>query len=199
MVVSDTGHGIGPEIIDNIFDPFFSTKDITEGTGLGLAVVHGIIKGHKGGIQVLSRPGEGTTFEIFLPRSSHTNISPDHDMIMAPSASLSILFVEDDEDQLNSVPRILREMGHKVVAIQDPIAAIEQAQLEPDTIDVIISDYDMPSMNGTQLAAKLPQYPFILVSGREDAIIAAQHHTNIIKILIKPYDRHDLKVALSIK
>lgn len=197
MIVSDTGHGIGPEIIDNIFDPFFSTKDITEGTGLGLAVVHGIIKGHKGGIQVKSRPGEGTTFEIFLPKSSHTNIFPDHDMITAPSGNLFILFVEDDEDQLNSVPRILREMGHTVEAIQDPITAIEFAKQEHESIDIIISDYDMPSMNGTQLAAKLPNFPFILVSGREDAIIAAQHHTNIIKILIKPYDRHDLKVALS--
>jgi PAS domain S-box-containing protein len=199
MIVSDSGHGIDANIIDNIFDPFFSTKDITEGTGLGLAVVHGIVKGHKGGIQVQSHPGEGTTFEIFLPKSGITDILSDHEAVMTPADNLSILFVEDDEDQLNSVPRILREMGHKVVAIQDPLVAIQRARSKPRDIDIIISDYDMPSMNGTQLAEELPELPVILVSGREDAITAAKFHSNIVKILIKPYDRHDLKMALSTK
>lgn len=199
IVISDTGHGIDANIIDNIFDPFFSTKDITEGTGLGLAVVHGIIKGHKGGIQVHSTLGEGTTFEIFLPKSSHTDILSDQATIMLPSGCLSILFVEDDEDQLNSVPRILRDMGHRVVALQDPLTAIQRARIEPHDIDIIITDYDMPSLNGTQLAERLPEYPVILVSGREDAITAAKPYPNIVKILIKPYDRHDLKIALSTK
>jgi len=197
MTISDTGHGIDASIIDNIFDPFFSTKDITEGTGLGLAVVHGIIKGHKGGIQVQSTPGEGTTFEIFLPKSGDTDIPSDQDAVAAPSESLSILFVEDDEDQLNSVPRILREMGHRVEAVQDPLIALQRALREPRDIDVIISDYDMPSLNGAQLAERLPgDLPIILISGREDAISAAKGHPNITRILIKPYDRHDLKMAL---
>ena len=115
---------------------------------------------------------------------------------MASSDRLAILFVEDDEDQLNSVPRILREMGHTVVALQDPLAAIERASLTPRDIDIIISDYDMPALNGTQLAERLPGFPVILVSGREDAIIAARSCPNIVKVLIKPYDRHDLKLAL---
>ncbi|SHO49069.1 PAS domain S-box-containing protein [Desulfopila aestuarii DSM 18488] len=197
MTISDTGHGIDASIIDNIFDPFFSTKDITEGTGLGLAVVHGIIKGHKGGIQVQSVSGEGTTFEIYLPKSGDTDILSDQDAISTPSEALSILFVEDDEDQLNSVPRILRDMGHRVEALRDPLVALERALSEPRDIDIIITDYDMPTMNGAQLAEKLEKFPVILVSGREDAISAGKNHPNIIRILIKPYDRHDLKKALS--
>ncbi|WP_136798650.1 ABC transporter substrate binding protein [Desulfosediminicola ganghwensis] len=199
MTISDSGHGIDSEIIDNIFDPFFSTKDITEGTGLGLAVVHGIIKGHKGAIKVHSAPGEGTCFEIYLPKSQDNDFPADADTITIDQGNLTILFVEDDEDQLNSVPRILREMGHTVIAIQDPIIAIEQAQLQKDAIDVIISDYDMPAMNGTQLAKTLEDFPIILVSGREDAIIAAKKQPNIIKTIIKPYDKQDLKVALGAK
>jgi len=199
MTISDSGHGIDPEIIDNIFDPFFSTKDITEGTGLGLAVVHGIIKGHRGGIKVHSNPGEGTCFEIYLPKSQTTDFETDPDTEMIDHGRLCILFVEDDEDQLNSVPRILREMGHEVIAIQDPIIAIEQAQLQKAEIDVIISDYDMPAMNGAQLAKELADFPVILVSGREDAITAARNHPNIVRTLTKPYDKQDLKVALGAK
>jgi len=197
MTISDTGHGIDGGIIDNIFDPFFSTKDITEGTGLGLAVVHGIIKGHKGGILVQSVVGEGTTFEIFLPKSGDTDILSDQDSIPTVAGPLSILFVEDDMDQLNSVPRILRDMGHKVEALQDPMTAIKRSKREPRDIDILITDYDMPTINGVQLAEQLPDLPVVLISGREDAIDAAKNHSNIIRILIKPYDRHDLKKVLS--
>ena len=143
--------------------------------------------------------GDGSTFEIYLPKSQDNDFQADADTITIDQGNLSILFVEDDEDQLNSVPRILREMGHTVIAIQDPIIAIEQAQLQKDAIDVIISDYDMPAMNGTQLAKTLEDFPIILVSGREDAIIAAKKQPNIIKTIIKPYDKQDLKVALGTK
>jgi len=100
-------------------------------------------------------------------------------------------------DQLNSVPRILRDMGHKVEAVQDPMAALRRAKQEPRDIDILITDYDMPTINGVQLAAQLPDLPVVLVSGREDAIDAAKGHPNIMRILIKPYDRDDLKKVLS--
>ncbi len=196
ITVADSGHGIDPAIIDNIFDPFFSTKDITEGTGLGLAVVHGIVKAHKGGILVQSKPGEGTTFEIYLPQCGNTDIHRVQEAIVRASGSLSILFVEDDEDQLDSIPRILKEMGHTVIAFQDPLEAVRQTRLQPGSIDVIITDYDMPSLSGTALAEALPEYPVVLVSGREDAVAAAGRCDNIVKILKKPYDRNDLKAAL---
>ncbi|WP_163335695.1 ABC transporter substrate binding protein [Desulfopila sp. IMCC35008] len=196
IVIGDTGHGIDPDIIDKIFDPFFSTKDITEGTGLGLAVVHGIVKGHRGGLRVQSMPDNGTVFEIFLPRTTSDAIVSDQPSIAPPTGHLSILFVEDEEDQLYSVPRILQDMGHKVEAIRDPRSAVNVVQSNRQTIDIIITDYDMPSMTGTDLAESLPELPVILVSGREDAIAAAGPHPNIIKVLMKPYDRHDLRMAL---
>ena len=195
LTVADSGHGIPPEILDKIFDPFFSTKDITEGTGLGLAVVHGIIKVHKGAIQVSSAPGEGTLFTIYLPRSNSVGVLASQDRQYTRSRPLSILFVEDDEDQLNSIPRILRDMGHRVVALQDPLLAVYRARQKPVDIDIIISDYDMPALNGADLAETLSEFPFILVSGREE-VIATANHANIIKVLVKPYDRHDLKEAL---
>ena len=196
VTISDDGHGIEADIMDKIFDPFFSTKDITEGTGLGLAVVHGIIKGHKGGLKVSSTPGEGTTFEIFLPRTGEQSVEPNLTLTSPPTGTLSILFVEDDEDQLNSIPRLLKEMGHEVQAVQDPVAALKLAEERRTTFDIMITDYDMPSMTGEELAEALPDLPVILVSGREDAIAAAGRQSNIIKVLMKPYDGNDLENAL---
>ncbi len=196
VTIRDNGHGIEAAIIDKIFDPFFSTKDITEGTGLGLAVVHGIIKGHKGGLKVNSSPGEGTTFEIFLPETLEPSIEANPALASYSTGSLSILFVEDDEDQLNSIPRLLKEMGHEVKAVQNPVAALKVAEEGHTTFDIIITDYDMPSMTGEELAEALPGLPIILVSGREDAIVAAGRQSNIVKVLMKPYDGNDLENAL---
>ncbi len=196
LTVKDSGHGIEPDILDKIFDPFFSTKDITEGTGLGLSVVNGIVKGHRGGLSVQSTPGHGTTFKIYLPQSTeHPSISEQKTTPVA-TKKLSILFVEDDLDQLDSVPRMLKNMGHNVIAFQDPVSAIKLAQQDPENIDIIITDYDMPVITGTQLAETLCQFPVILVSGRKDAITAATSD-NIIKVLIKPYDQNNLKATLS--
>jgi two-component system, cell cycle sensor histidine kinase and response regulator CckA len=197
ITVADDGIGIDPDIVDNIFDPFFSTKDITEGTGLGLSVVHGIVKGHRGGIRVQSSIGEGSRFELYLPQSKTTDVEEQVFLDTEQAESLAILFVEDDEDQLNSVPRILESLGHRVTAVDDPFEAIEMVEKKGRKFDLVISDYDMPVMRGTELAATLSQIPCILVSGRNDAISAAEPHPNICKVLIKPYDKQDLKRAVS--
>ncbi|MEE4240567.1 MAG: ABC transporter substrate binding protein [Desulfopila sp.] len=198
ITVADDGIGIDSEILDNIFDPFFSTKDITEGTGLGLSVVHGIVKGHRGGIRVESKPGEGSRFELYLPQSKSTNIEEQEIFETGAAEYLSILFVEDDEDQLNSVPRVLQNLGHRVIALDDPHKAIEMVEQEMDVFDIVISDYDMPAMRGTELAAKIPGVPCILVSGRNDAVSAAMECPSIRKVLIKPYDKQDLKRAINL-
>lgn len=195
--VSDDGVGIEPEIIDNIFDPFFSTKDITEGTGLGLSVVHGIVKGHRGGLKVESKFGVGSTFEIYLPQSSAKNVESFAPVETVEAEHLDILFVEDDEDQLNSVPRILKSLGHRVTAMDDPFEALEMVNNNGRVFDLVVSDYDMPTMRGTKLAGHLSSMPFIIVSGRNDAITAAAPYSNIRKVLIKPYDKKDLSWALN--
>ncbi len=200
LVIEDNGPGIPPEIIDKIFDPFFSTKDKTEGTGLGLSVVHGIVRSHKGGLQVYPTPDGGTTFAIFLPKGDEVeaNCTP------AESGSLSvgvrILFVEDDEDQLHSTPRLLETMGCEVLAVGDPEEAARLVVDGEHEFDLLITDYDMPGMSGTQLAARLanvaPTLPVILVSGREDAAAAAAHLPSIRRVVIKPYDKNDLSNAI---
>ena len=196
LSVSDNGPGISEDIINKIFDPFFSTKSKTEGSGLGLAVVHGIIQSHQGTIKVTSEEGKGTTFNILLPavdKKKTAPVSPQHDKI-GPDGN--ILFVEDDLDQLQTTPRLLEEMGFTVTAVQDPVKALNLAMSGTQHFDILISDFDMPKMSGAELAANLPDLPVILVSGREDARIAAQQYSNIFKVLIKPYHKKDLIQSL---
>ncbi len=195
--VGDNGPGIDPDIQDKIFDPFFTTKDISEGTGLGLAVVHGIVKGHHGGIEVQSDVGEGTVVIVYLPQGRKSSSLTDRKKLFSASGDLSILLVEDDEDQLNSTPRILTDMGHRVEAARNPLTSLKMVKSDPKRFDLIISDYDMPKMNGIELASALSFLPVIIVSGREDAVTAAMTCDNIVDVLIKPYDKNDLHKAIS--
>ena len=200
MVFEDDGPGIPPEIMDKIFDPFFSTKDKTEGTGLGLAVVHGIVRSHKGGLQVLPREGGGTIFEIYLPRADDAGGDQGQARIGVTPAGQHILFVEDDVDQLETTPRLLRAMGYRVTAVLSPREAVGLVSAEPEEFDLVITDYDMPGLSGTELAARIaeivPDLPVILISGREDAVAAAAHLPGIRQVVIKPYDKDDLAHAI---
>ncbi|MEF2231840.1 MAG: ABC transporter substrate binding protein [Pseudodesulfovibrio sp.] len=201
MTVEDNGPGIPPEILDKIFDPFFSTKDKTEGTGLGLAVVHGIVHSHRGGVQVRSRDGGGTVFEVYLPRAGEDREESDSVRTGVASGWARILFVEDDQDQLDTTPRLLQTMGFSVEGVLDPAAAAAMVAEDPHRFDLVITDYDMPGMSGIQLARRLaevaPDLPVILVSGREDAVVAASHLPNIRRVVIKPYDKDDLSNAMA--
>jgi PAS domain S-box len=200
MTIEDNGSGIAPEIMHKIFDPFFSTKDKTEGTGLGLAVVHGIVRSHKGGLQVFPRPGGGTVFEIYLPKADDTDADSPPLTRQGNRTGESILFVEDDEDQLDAIPRLLTVMGYRVTPVGKPEEALGMVLKSPCPFDLVITDYDMPGMSGIQLAGSIaqamPDLPVILVSGREDAVGAAAHLPNIRQVVIKPYDKDDLSAAI---
>nr|WP_287410560.1 ABC transporter substrate binding protein [Pseudodesulfovibrio sp.] len=201
LVIEDNGPGIPPDILDKIFDPFFSTKDKTEGTGLGLAVVHGIVRSHKGGLQVTPRRGGGTAFFIYLPKCEENQALKGPAANTSSSVGAHILFVEDDHDQLHTTPRLLETMGCRVVALDNAEAAAAMVSNGPNSFDLVITDYDMPDVSGTQLAAQLadiePNLPIILVSGREDAATAAAHLPNIQRVVIKPYDKKDLSQAIN--
>ncbi|NDV19618.1 response regulator [Pseudodesulfovibrio sp. JC047] len=201
LVVEDNGPGIPPDILDKIFDPFFSTKDKTEGTGLGLAVVHGIIRSHNGGVQVTPRQGGGTVFSIYLPQSEKPSSHNGRNANGKTSTNARILFVEDDQDQLHTTPRLLETMGYETIAMDDPVKAMNRVAEDMTPFDLIITDYDMPEVSGTQLAARLalidPTLPIILVSGREDAATAAVDLPNIRRVVIKPYDKKDLSHAIN--
>lgn len=196
LSVKDDGPGIPPEIFDKIFDPFFSTKSKTEGTGLGLAVVHGIIKSHQGAIQVSSGDQGGSTFIIYLPECQEGS-----HVVTSSTGAISetgghILFVEDDEDQLVTTPRLLEDMGFTVTAVREAEAALRLCSQENYHFDLLITDFDMPSISGTELARRLPELPVLLLSGRNDAVVAARPYINIRRILIKPYHKKDLIEAI---
>ncbi|MDR3631006.1 MAG: ABC transporter substrate binding protein [Desulfocapsaceae bacterium] len=202
LTVADDGPGIPSAIIDKIFDPFFSTKDKTEGTGLGLSVVHGIVKAHQGGLRVDSEEGRGTTFRLLFPR-----IQAEDDLPRLPEKAVSgsrggtILFIEDDEDQLLTTPRILRNVGYSVTATGLPQEALALVVAEPGRFELLITDYDMPLINGIELIQRIhavnPKIPSILISGREDAIRAAQAIPTIRRVFIKPYNTIDLTATIN--
>jgi PAS domain S-box-containing protein len=201
LTVADNGPGINPAILDKIFDPFFSTKDKAEGTGLGLSVVHGIVKAHQGGLRVDSLEGQETAFRLFFPKVAATNEIQEQKRSFFGSRGGRVLFVEDDEDQLNTTPRILENVGHSVTATDLPQEALDLVMADPDRFELLITDYDMPAINGIELIRRIhalnPRLPSILISGREDAIKAAQAIPSIRRVFIKPYDTIDLTFTIN--
>jgi CheY-like chemotaxis protein len=168
LSVSDSGYGIEKEVMDRIFEPFFTTKKANEGTGLGLSVVHGIIKSHEGAITVSSTLGEGTTFEIFLPEIESGKPAQEQSSPPDTKDKELILLVDDEELIINSTSQILERLGFDVVAKASSIDALETFQEEPEKFDLVITDQVMPNMTGTQLAEKIisirPDIPVILCS-----------------------------------
>ncbi len=199
--VVDNGPGIPPEILDRIFDPFFTTKPKGEGTGLGLAVVHGIVKSHQGGLKAVSQPGQRTSFEIFLPKGH--GLTADRTTATGEPPRMGhehVLFVEDDEDQLRVIPRVLSLLGYTVTAKSGGAEALEFLATSPGSVEVVVTDFDMPGLSGVDFAEQLdrllPDLPVILVSGRRSALTAAERAGNIRMVLLKPYNGGDLAKAI---
>jgi PAS domain S-box-containing protein len=190
LCVSDTGYGIDKEVMDRIFEPFFTTKKANEGTGLGLSVVHGIIKSHDGAITVNSKRGEGTTFEIYLPEIESGDVQEDQSSQPEKDKEL-ILLVDDEEMIINSTSKILERLGFDVIIKSSSIDALETFQEEPEKFDLVITDQVMPNMTGTQLAEKLlsirPDVPVILCSVfPEDVSDEEIKRIGIRKFIAKP-------------
>ncbi|MBK5274755.1 MAG: GAF domain-containing protein [Desulfuromonadales bacterium] len=170
MTVRDNGHGMDEKTIDRIFDPFFSTKGQSEGTGLGLSVIHGIVSNHGGAITVESKPGQGSQFKVYLPRmDTSTNVTADSQSTTIFSGTECILLVDDEEDLVFGTERMLKQLGYKVIARNDPLVALQLFVSAPEQFDLIITDQAMPHMNGTELARELtrirPDIPVILCTG----------------------------------
>jgi PAS domain S-box-containing protein len=200
LVVSDNGPGIDPKIQDKIFDPFFTTKQQGEGTGLGLSVVRGIVRGHHGAIRVESTPHQETKFEIYMPMlTSAADTLPVEEPTIYQGKE-TILFVEDDKDQLELIPRVLSQLGYKVLACADGKAARQYISDNRHELDLIITDYDMPEMTGLQLAGEVaryqPELPFIVVTGRKPPEDMQSKSLNIKKLLRKPYNKDSISKAI---
>jgi len=169
LMVSDTGHGMTSEIMDRIFDPYFTTKDTGEGTGLGLSVVQGIVKAHGGTITVYSKPGKGTTFHVYLPIIHEAEKPEKESEEPLPTGSERILFIDDEEVLVEIASQMLEQLGYKVVTKRSSVQALELFRAEPDRFDLVITDMTMPHMTGDKLAQELmkirPDIPVILCTG----------------------------------
>lgn len=203
LAVQDNGPGIPQEIINKIFDPFFTTKDKGEGTGLGLAVVQGIIAAHKGSVTLTSTPFLRTVFDIYLPFQEEDAVAGPVEELQAVPGTQSVLFLEDNQDQLRTIPRALTRLGYAVRAFPAAAEALEAlAGTVGGTIgyDVVVTDYDMPDINGAEFARALeqlfPDIPVLMVSGRGTAVEAARSVPAIKQVLLKPYSVADLTRAI---
>ena len=169
LTVSDTGHGMTSEIRERIFDPYFTTKDTGEGTGLGLSVAHGIVKTHGGTITVYSEPGKGTTFHVYLPLILEEEREVKESEEPLPTGSERILFIDDEEVLLEIGSQILEQLRYEVVPEKSSVQALELFRAEPDKFDLVITDMTMPHMTGDKLARELmiirPNIPVILCTG----------------------------------
>jgi PAS domain S-box-containing protein len=177
LAVSDTGYGIPSEITQRIFDPYFTTKDTGEGTGLGLSVAQGIVKAHGGTITVYSEPGKGTTFHVYLPliqekgREEREEKKPEEPL---PTGSERILFIDDEEVLVEIGSQMLERLGYEAVAKKSSVQALELFRAEPDRFDLVITDMTMPDMTGDKLARELmkirPDIPVILCTGHSSLV-----------------------------
>ena len=201
LAVADTGGGIAPHLQDQIFLPFFTTKSQGEGTGLGLSVVHGIISKIGGIITVSSREGQGTRFDIVIPvcESGDAGEGPNTFCLTPGNASIAVI---DDEETIAAVIRaILSNVGYRVTAFTDGMAALKALRSDPEAFDVVITDYAMPQTTGLEIAKALKEsgiiIPMIIITGYvNETIEKAARATGIAELIIKPINAYQLTDAI---
>jgi|GEM_PF-1666175 len=197
LEVSDTGHGMSQNVMERIFDPYFSTKKKGEGTGLGLAVVQGIVKSHNGIIRVSSTPGKGATFSICLPRLDvESGVSQSALTVPLPRGDEHILFVDDEEHLVNIWTRVLEKLGYDVTATTSSVEALELFRANPGGFDLVITDMNMPHLTGSQLTKDLieirPDIPVILCTGYSEMMGKGEaKNIGFREYVMKPVLRED--------
>jgi PAS domain S-box-containing protein len=197
LTVSDTGYGMDHELIKRIYDPFFTTKKPGEGAGMGLAVVHGIVKRHEGAIITYSEVGKGTSFNIFFPRIEGALESETADLRTIAMGEERILFIDDEEVQARSGQHLLERLGYTVITQTDSLEALEVFRSQPDAFDLVITDQSMPGMMGTALAEKLmhirADIPIILCTGFSEVVDGKEAKAmGIREFMMKPFSARQL-------
>ena len=192
LSISDTGHGMDSATMDRIFDPYFTTKKQDKGTGMGLAVVHGIVKGHGGGIRVQSKPGKGTRFDIMFPVMGKHMESETEELKALPTGNEHILFIDDEDTLIDLGESMLKKLGYRVETRTRPDEALESFRAAPDNYDLVISDMTMPGMTGDLLAAELMKIradiPVIICTGYSERIDEKRARDLGIKgLVMKPF------------
>jgi len=202
LSISDTGCGIDGAAQTRIFDPFYTTRAPGEGTGLGLAVVHGVVKNHDGVITVQSEVGVGTTFSVYLPVGEHPAGAVIQGAVDRPRGNGEHILFVDDEETLASLGKLmLEDIGYRVTAKTDSVDALEAFKSQPEDFDLVITDQTMPHLNGADFARALleirPALPVILLTGYSSAISAAiAKAIGIGELLLKPCPTHVLADAI---
>jgi PAS domain S-box-containing protein len=199
--VKDTGAGMPPEMIKRIFDPYFTTKEKGVGTGLGLAVVHGIVKKYNGAIQVESEIGSGSVFHVYLPKADFAAPARVEAQQALERGSERILFVDDEKMLVDIGQQALERLGYEVVCRTSPIEALELFRAKPDHFDLVITDQTMPGMTGDALARELMEIrsnlPVIVCTGYSQTLDPVRAQKIGIKALVmKPLLIHELAAAV---
>ncbi len=203
LTVTDDGEGMDAVTLNNIFEPFFSTKPAGYGTGLGLATVYGIIKQNNGFVNAYSEPGHGTTFKVYLPRAADTPLDdmPKNVNTSPHGSSELILLVEDDPAILTLTERVLKKLGYRVITAGSPVIAVDIAKKQSQPVDILLTDVIMPELNGRDLANLLkdiyPDLKVLFMSGYTSNVIV---HRGVLDkdvfLLQKPFTRKDLAAKL---
>lgn len=192
LTVSDTGHGMDAAVKERIFEPYFTTKGVGEGTGLGLAVVQGIVKSHGGAVFVTSEPGKGSIFHIFLPRYDGESPSSVEEEEAPPAKNERVLFVDDESTLVDLGKEILESLDYHVTATTSSLEALEIFRNAPEAFDLVFTDMTMPKMTGIELARECmtirPDIPVILGTGFSDMIDEKRaKELGIRAFVMKPY------------
>jgi PAS domain S-box-containing protein len=203
LVVSDTGTGIAPAVLERMFDPFYTTKGVGEGTGLGLSLVHGIVAELEGAIDVATRPGEGTKFEIWLPVAGEA-VRPVVEAVgeLPRGHGETVMIVDDERPLVALAKEMLAGLGYQPVGFESSTAALQAFQAEPRRFDLILTDEAMPGLVGTELAHEIrriqPTLPIILMSGHGGAQLTQRAAAIGAKeVLRKPLQGRDLAESLA--
>jgi PAS domain S-box-containing protein len=197
LTVRDTGHGIPPDVAKRIFEPYFTTKKPGEGTGLGLAVVHGIVSGHGGAITVESAPGQGSTFHVYFPMIREEAVDEERDSVPEVKGSERILWVDDEAEMTAMTEQLLGRLGYEVVTKNNSVEALDLFKSDPYHFDLVVTDMTMPLMTGGEFAAAVlsirPDTPVILCTGYSDMFSEEQARAlGIRDFVIKPVNKSQL-------
>lgn len=203
ITVADTGCGMSPLVVERIFEPYFTTKSVNEGTGLGMAVVSGIVKSHKGLIDIQTIQGKGTVFEVYFPSVQGEEIAEDfHESNLPLGNGEKILIVDDEEYFLEVVYENLKMLGYHVQPYRRSLEALKEIMDYPHEYDLLITDQTMPEMTGVQLIQEVRKVdntlPIILCTGFSEVVTEqSASYYGISHFLMKPVNLNDLARAVA--
>lgn len=199
--VEDTGSGISPDIQERIFEPYFTTKQVDKGTGMGLAIIHGIVQSYDGAITVKSEIGKGASFQVLFPACEETPVSDTEESQELIGGSERIIFVDDEEILTKMGSASLGRLGYNVTSFTDSTKALETFKANPDQFDLIITDQTMPKLTGAEMAKSMlkvrPDLPIILCTGYSTIISKEDAQAlGIREFVLKPISRKSITTLI---